>query len=52
MEILGKFPGLPGLFVACAFSGTLRSVKHELYKFKFRFFYLSNNTAVLTAQQS
>uniref|UniRef100_A0A668A2G5 Solute carrier family 5 member 12 n=1 Tax=Myripristis murdjan TaxID=586833 RepID=A0A668A2G5_9TELE len=26
MEILGKFPGLPGLFVACAFSGTLSTV--------------------------
>uniref|UniRef100_A0A8C9W8U1 Solute carrier family 5 member 12 n=1 Tax=Scleropages formosus TaxID=113540 RepID=A0A8C9W8U1_SCLFO len=26
MEILGKLPGLPGLFVACAFSGTLSSV--------------------------
>uniref|UniRef100_A0A8C5A1N5 Solute carrier family 5 member 12 n=1 Tax=Gadus morhua TaxID=8049 RepID=A0A8C5A1N5_GADMO len=26
MEILGEFPGLPGLFVACAFSGTLSTV--------------------------
>ncbi|XP_067292593.1 sodium-coupled monocarboxylate transporter 2 [Pseudorasbora parva] len=26
MEILGAFPGLPGLFVACAFSGTLSTV--------------------------
>ncbi|KAL4642039.1 sodium-coupled monocarboxylate transporter 2 [Arapaima gigas] len=26
MDILGKLPGLPGLFVACAFSGTLSSV--------------------------
>ncbi|KAG9352687.1 hypothetical protein JZ751_021101 [Albula glossodonta] len=26
MEILGDFPGLPGLFVACAFSGTLSTV--------------------------
>ncbi|KAA0724057.1 Sodium-coupled monocarboxylate transporter 2 [Triplophysa tibetana] len=26
MEILGGFPGLPGLFVACAFSGTLSTV--------------------------
>ncbi|KAG5273347.1 hypothetical protein AALO_G00150360 [Alosa alosa] len=26
MEILGKYPGLPGLFVACAFSGTLSTV--------------------------
>uniref|UniRef100_A0AAZ3SBK1 Solute carrier family 5 member 12 n=1 Tax=Oncorhynchus tshawytscha TaxID=74940 RepID=A0AAZ3SBK1_ONCTS len=26
MEILGDYPGLPGLFVACAFSGTLSTV--------------------------
>ncbi|XP_051740509.1 sodium-coupled monocarboxylate transporter 2 [Ctenopharyngodon idella] len=26
MEILSAFPGLPGLFVACAFSGTLSTV--------------------------
>uniref|UniRef100_A0AAY4CN29 Solute carrier family 5 member 12 n=1 Tax=Denticeps clupeoides TaxID=299321 RepID=A0AAY4CN29_9TELE len=26
MEILGEYPGLPGLFVACAFSGTLSTV--------------------------
>ncbi|XP_062403127.1 sodium-coupled monocarboxylate transporter 2 [Sardina pilchardus] len=26
MEILGAYPGLPGLFVACAFSGTLSTV--------------------------
>ncbi|NP_001167196.1 sodium-coupled monocarboxylate transporter 2 isoform X2 [Salmo salar] len=26
MEILGGYPGLPGLFVACAFSGTLSTV--------------------------
>ncbi|XP_067850192.1 sodium-coupled monocarboxylate transporter 2 isoform X2 [Heptranchias perlo] len=26
MEILGHLPGLPGLFVACAFSGTLSTV--------------------------
>ncbi|XP_030646385.1 sodium-coupled monocarboxylate transporter 2 [Chanos chanos] len=26
MDILGSFPGLPGLFVACAFSGTLSTV--------------------------
>uniref|UniRef100_A0A3P9AGQ7 Solute carrier family 5 member 12 n=1 Tax=Esox lucius TaxID=8010 RepID=A0A3P9AGQ7_ESOLU len=26
MEVLGEFPGLPGLFVACAFSGTLSTV--------------------------
>ncbi|KAL2093330.1 hypothetical protein ACEWY4_010642 [Coilia grayii] len=26
MDILGKYPGLPGLFVACAFSGTLSTV--------------------------
>ncbi|MBN3324998.1 SC5AC protein, partial [Atractosteus spatula] len=26
MDILGHLPGLPGLFVACAFSGTLRCV--------------------------
>ncbi|XP_051548007.1 sodium-coupled monocarboxylate transporter 2 [Myxocyprinus asiaticus] len=26
MEVLGAFPGLPGLFVACAFSGTLSTV--------------------------
>uniref|UniRef100_A0A8C4TIX0 Solute carrier family 5 member 12 n=1 Tax=Erpetoichthys calabaricus TaxID=27687 RepID=A0A8C4TIX0_ERPCA len=26
MEVLGNLPGLPGLFVACAFSGTLSTV--------------------------
>ncbi|KAJ8002508.1 hypothetical protein DPEC_G00159630 [Dallia pectoralis] len=26
MRVLGEFPGLPGLFVACAFSGTLSTV--------------------------
>ncbi|KAM9495644.1 sodium-coupled monocarboxylate transporter 2 [Clarias gariepinus] len=26
LEVLGSFPGLPGLYVACAFSGTLSTV--------------------------
>ncbi|KAF4081305.1 hypothetical protein AMELA_G00159950 [Ameiurus melas] len=26
LEVLGNFPGLPGLYVACAFSGTLSTV--------------------------
>ena len=33
MDILGELPGLPGLFVACAFSGTLRL---HVYTFQLR----------------
>lgn len=29
MEIFATMPGLPGLFVACAFSGTLRFVYQQ-----------------------
>lgn len=41
MDILGDYPGLPGLFVAAAYSGSLRWI------FTFIYAYISNNFAFL-----
>lgn len=37
MDILGDYPGLPGLFVAAAYSGSLRLI------FAFMYTYMNNN---------
>lgn len=39
MDIFGDYPGIPGLFVAAAYSGTLRS---DHYRINNTFIHLAN----------
>ena len=42
LELLGDFPGVPGLFMACVFSASLR------YRYPYQYQEETNNTTVDT----